>query len=304
MKPTNLPLINRRSLAIAVAAALAAIAATPASAEELLSIKLFRDSEVMFRESDMSRWTDNYVELGLGYNSKDSLRFGQFSGLTDKGGVLLAGFNRISRDENNDAQYWRIHGANLGLDSRKLQAEGGVQGKWNASFSFDGLKKSQTDTAKFIYSGLGTSNLTLVPTCAGATNATTLSAACLGSARQFDIQQGRDIYRLAADTALNSDWDFKVNFREDRRTGTRLTGSTMTGVGVTTRTAILPYQIDDKTQQVEAILSYATKQAQFLLSYNYSRFDNDLTSFTWSHGFAGAPATTPFNRMSLAPDTD
>jgi hypothetical protein len=106
-------------LVIAVGAALASLAAVPAFADPLLTIKLFRDSEIMFRDADMSRWADNYIELGAGYNSANSLRFGQFSGLVDKGGFPLAGFNWIARDQANDAQYWQIHGANLGLDSRK-----------------------------------------------------------------------------------------------------------------------------------------------------------------------------------------
>ncbi|MFH1871623.1 MAG: hypothetical protein ABIG36_13480 [Pseudomonadota bacterium] len=118
--------LRRRTVVLAVGAALAALAAAPALADPLLTIKLFRDSEVMFRDADMSRWADNYVELGAGYNSNDSVRFGQFSGLTDKGAFPIAGFNWISRDQANDAQYWQIHGANLGLDSRKFKAEGGV----------------------------------------------------------------------------------------------------------------------------------------------------------------------------------
>lgn len=301
MKPDRPLLTPRNRLALAIAV-LIGTGATPALAEELLTIKLFRDAEVMFREADMSRWADNYVELGLGYNSRDSLRFGQFSGLTDKGGFALGGFNWITRNETNDAQYWRIHGANLGLDSRKLQAEAGVQGLWNATFSFDGLKKSQTDTASFIYSGLGTSNLTLAPGCAAVANATLVTAGCIANASKFDIQQGRDIYRLGATAALNSDWDFKVSYREDRRDGTRLVG--VTHSGATARSAILPYQIDDKTRQVDAVLSYATKSVQFQLGYHYSRFENSLNSFTVANAFTGTTAGTTFNRLSLAPSND
>ncbi len=90
MKQKILAPLRRRNLALAVGAALASLAAFPALADPMLTIKLFRDSEVMFRDSDMSRWADNYVEIGAGYNSKDSVRFGQFSGLTDKGGRALS----------------------------------------------------------------------------------------------------------------------------------------------------------------------------------------------------------------------
>lgn len=286
--------LRRRTVVLAVGAALASLAAAPAIADPLLTIKLFRDSEVMFRDADMSRWADNYVELGVGYNSHDSVRFGQFSGLTDKGGFPIAGFNWLSRDQANDAQYWQIHGANLGLDSRKFKAEGGVQGRWDASFSFDGLKKSQTESAMFIHQGLGTSNLTL-PARAWVTNPTTMNPALL---QPFEIQHGRDIYRLGLKGLLGNEWDYKVSYREDRRDGTRMTGMSFAPSG---EAAILPYQIDDRTQQIEAVLSYTSKLAQFQLGYNYSRFSNGLNAFTVQDP---GSALGTLGRLSLAPDND
>lgn len=291
--------IRHRASVIAVSAALAAMSAAPAWADPLLTIKLFRDSEIMFRDADMTRWADNYVELGAGYNSADALRFGQFSGLTDKGGFPIAGFNWLSRNQGNDAQYWQIHGANLGLDSRKLHAAGGVQGRWEASFSFDGLTKSQTESAQFVHQGLGTSDLTLPQSWAASSAAPNSLRTHSGELRPFEIQHGRDIYRLGLKGLLGPEWDYKVNYREDRRDGTRLTGFYFgTGNG-----AILPYQIDDKTQQVEAVLSYTSKLAQFQIGYSYSRFENALTSFNVQNPFFTA-ANNLNQRLSLAPDNE
>jgi MtrB/PioB family decaheme-associated outer membrane protein len=285
--------IRHRASVIAVSAALTAMAAAPAIADPMLTIKLFRDSEIMFRDADMSRWADNYVELGAGYNSADSLRFGQFSGLTDKGGFPLAGFNWLARTETNDAQYWQIHGANLGLDSRKLKAEGGVQGLWEASFSFDGLNKSQTESARFLNGDLGTSNLTYTGGAATMANFDPLRL------QPFEIKHGRDIYRLGLKGLLGPEWDYKVNYREDRRDGSRLVGMSFSAGGA----AILPYQIDDKTQQIEAILAYTTKTAQFQVGYTYSRFENALDAFNVMNPFFTA-ATNINQRLSLAPDND
>jgi MtrB/PioB family decaheme-associated outer membrane protein len=289
--------LRRRTVVLAVGAALASLGAAPVLADPLMTIKLFRDSEVMFRDADMSRWAENYVELGAGYNSADSLRFGQFSGLTDKGGFPLAGFNWLSRTEGNDAQYWQIHGANLGLDSRKLKAEGGVQGSWEASFSFDGLKKSQTESARFIHQGLGTSNLTLP---AAGTNLGDPTAAPAALLQPFEIKHGRDIYRLGLKGLLGNEWDYKVSYREDRRDGTRMTGISFSVGG---EAAIVPYQIDDKTQQIEAVLSYTSKIAQFQLGYSYSSFTNSLSAFNIQNPFVALGATSN-GRMSLAPSND
>jgi MtrB/PioB family decaheme-associated outer membrane protein len=298
MKQKNFAPLRRRTLVLAIGAALSSLAAAPACADPMLTIKLFRDSEVMFRDADMSRWADNYVELGAGYNSHDSVRFGQFTGLTEKGGFPIGGFNWISRSQANDAQYWQIHGANLGLDSRKLHAQGGVQGRWDASFSFDGLKKSQTDSAQFIHQGLGSSNLTLP--AAAVANPTLLAPALL---QPFAIEQGRDIYRLGLSAALNREWDFKINYREDRRDGTRMTGVATTFLAGRGSAMIVPYQIDDRTQQVEAVLAYASKVTQFQIGYTYSRFDNALSQFNVQNPFSTAAANLN-QRLSLAPDND
>jgi MtrB/PioB family decaheme-associated outer membrane protein len=298
MKQKNFLLPRRRILTLAVGTALASLVAAPALADPLMTIKLFRDSEVMFRDADMSRWAENYVELGAGYNSANSLRFGQFSGLTDKGGFPLAGFNWIARTEANDAQYWQIHGANLGLDSRKLKAEGGVQGAWEASFSFDGLKKSQTESANFVHDGLGTNNLTLpAGWAAGGAQAAQVTARL----RPFEIAQGRDIYRLGLKGLLGNEWDYKVTYREDRRDGTRMTGLPVSANGGS-RSFIVPYAIDDKTSQIDAVLSYTSKIAQFQLGYHYSKFTNNFNAFNVQNPFfvgVGQNLT-----MSLAPSND
>jgi len=280
---------HRTILALAICSVLTAMAA-PTYADQTLDFNLFRDSATLFRDSDMSRWSENYVELGAGYNSRNSFKFGEYTGLTDKGGFPLAGFNWLNRDADNDAQFWRVYGANLGLDSRKMQAEGGMQGKWGVTFSVDQLKKSQTESAAFLHGGLGTSTLTTTP---GAyANATTVPLALL---QPFEIKQGRDVYRMGLNGELANGWAYKVSFREDQSDGTRLTGLYQT------RAMIVPYPIDERTRQMEATLSYATKVAQLQMGYTYSRFDNSFHEFDAQNPFSAA---VPNLRMSLAPGND
>lgn len=292
-------------LAMAICSALTTMS-LPVKADPLLGVKLFRDSEVMFRDADMSRWTDNYVELGLGYNSKDSLRFGQFSGLTDKGGFPLLGFNWQSRDHGNDAQYWRIHGGNLGLDSRKIEAEGGVQGVWNLSLSLNQLKKSQTESAVFLHDGLGTKNLTLP----GGVTFNDADNVTPGLLRPFEIKHGRDVYQMGLAGNLANGWDVNLSFREDRRDGTRLTGlpqrfgnqpGATTGSGIA---MIVPYPVEDRTRQIEATVGYASKVAQLQFGYTYSNYDNPVKGFNVQNPFNFVAATIPNLRLSMAPSND
>ncbi|MCK9380958.1 MAG: MtrB/PioB family decaheme-associated outer membrane protein [Sulfuritalea sp.] len=285
--------VQRRTLALAICSALSAMA-SPAYADQGLDFNLFRDSATMFRDADMSRWSENYVELGVGYNSRSSLKFGEYSGLTDKGGFPLAGFNWLNRDAGNDAQFWRVYGANLGLDSRKLQAEGGVQGKWGVTFSLDQLKKSQTESAVFLHDGLGTNTLTLPVAYTRVANSTLVNPSLL---KPFEIEQGRDVYRLGLNGELANGWSYKLSFREDQSDGTRLTGLNQGFAGV-----IVPYPIDERTRQIEATLSYATKVAQLQIGYTYSKFDNSLHQFDVQNLITSA--TVPNLRLSLAPSND
>ena len=299
MKAHHCDQFRRRTLTVAVFSALAALAALPAAADPLLAIKLFRDSDIMFREGDMSRYVDNYVEFGAGYNSNDSFKFGQFSGLIDQGAFGIANFNWQQRGEQNDARYWRVYGANLGLTSRKVLGEAGLQGLWNASVAVDQLKRSEVSDGRFIHQGLGSNTLSLKPGCSAFTNANALARpgitrplnmACLEG---FEVQQGRDIYRLGLNGNLSTEWDFKVNLREDRRNGTRITGIYFNNA------LNVPYAIDDNTLQMDAALSYATKKAQWQLGYQYSGFDNNATTFDVANPFSTGAS---LGRMSLMPD--
>jgi hypothetical protein len=119
----------------------------------------------------------------------------------------------------------------------------------------------------------------------------------------FEIQHGRDIYRIGLNALVNKEWDFKVNYREDRRDGTRMTGFATTNIAGRGSAMIVPYQIDDKTQQVEAVLAYTAKDAQFQIGYHYSRFENALDKFDVQNPFSSAAGNLN-QRMSLAPDND
>jgi hypothetical protein len=105
--------LRRRAIGVAVASALAALCSGNAFADPVMTARLFRDTDILFRDADMSRWSDNYVELGVGNNTQPGYRFGQFSGLKDKGGFPIAGFNWLSRDSSNDARYWHVFGSTL-----------------------------------------------------------------------------------------------------------------------------------------------------------------------------------------------
>ena len=71
--------------------------------------------------------TTGMIELGAGYVSDDSYRFGRFTGLHEQGPFLVGGLD--VRFVPGRPDYLDLQGRNLGLDSRYLRLDGGWQGR-------------------------------------------------------------------------------------------------------------------------------------------------------------------------------
>ncbi|MGR8979502.1 MAG: MtrB/PioB family outer membrane beta-barrel protein [Gammaproteobacteria bacterium] len=76
------------------------------------------------------------IELGGGYNTEDSFKFGQYSGLENRGGFVIGNLHiQLRADYNgNSTDYWKLDGRNLGLSSRSIRGEYGQQGKGKLFF--------------------------------------------------------------------------------------------------------------------------------------------------------------------------
>lgn len=294
MKTTNnAPVFRRNAVALAVGAALTALA-IPVLAEPMQQVTLYRNA-------DMSRWSDNYVEFGGLINGTIDLgtpnstyKFGEFSGLNRDGLYGVLNFNWITRQADDDSMYSQVYGENVGLASKFL-LDTGHQGHWRMTLGADRLTRYETDSAKFVHEGLGTDTLTL-PTCSGVTFPTTTVASIPSSCpKGYDIKQEREIYRLGVSGVIGWGWDYKLGFREDRRGGSRLTGI------YGNKALIVPYPIDDHTQQVESLLLFASKKGQFQIGYNYSRYVNSFSELNIKDPFTG---TRTDLRMGLMPSND
>jgi MtrB/PioB family decaheme-associated outer membrane protein len=286
-------------LAAAVALALAAPAA--ALAEPMLQVPLYRGA-------DMSRYDENNVELGVGFSTENSFKFGEFNGINDQGPFLIGNFNLRNR-LGNDGRYLNAFGSNLGLDARKLGVEYGQQGRYWVDAGYDMLTRYQFSDTQFIHQGLGGPVLTLPAGFAGIGQPPASAAGINPFLHTYEVKQERDIFRLGGGFHLGGGWDVGVSYRQDDRDGSKLIGSVMGNTGGNPRAAILPYDLNDRTQQVEAIARWRSKQAQVNVSYWYSKYDPDVNSLTWQNpyniiagwvGNSGFP--TGFGRLGLMPE--
>ncbi|MCG6874945.1 MAG: MtrB/PioB family decaheme-associated outer membrane protein [Betaproteobacteria bacterium] len=289
--------------AIAGVVALALAAPGAALAEPMFQVPLTRGA-------DMTRYDSNYFELGGGFQSQDSFKFGEFSGLYKEGGFVIGNFNMRKRfgDAGN---YVNAFGYNLGQDSRQLGIEGGRQGRYWLDAGFQQLTRYQYSDTQFIHAGLGGSSLVLPAGCGGFGQPPTATTAQLDAClHTYEIKQKREIGTLGGGFYAGN-WKFSLDYRQDDQTGNKRIGAVMGSNGGNPRSAILPYELDGKTTQITARANWTTKQAQADISFWYSKYDNNANSLTWQNPYtaaggwaAGTGFPTGYGRLGLMPDND
>src|SRR5690349_9903926 len=81
------------------------------------------------------------VEIGAGYVSDGSFKFGEYNGLEKKGGFAIGNIDLRGGGYGSDIDptRWRVTGTNLGLDSRNLTGQYSEQGRFRIDVSYDEL---------------------------------------------------------------------------------------------------------------------------------------------------------------------
>lgn len=249
------------------------------------------------------------VELGLGYVSKDSYKYGDYRGL-QREGVHVIGNVDLNRRSEDDTRYFELNARDLGLDSRNLRVEGGESGNYGLRFEYDQLPKLFSDSYQTPFTNPGSTNLTL-PTGfvrgATTTGMTTLNA----SMRPFKVETTRDAVTLGFGKKLPAGWDVDLRIKRENRDGNRFTAGVIGNSGGNPRAAILPEPIDYTTDEIEALARYTSKKLQLQFGYYGSFFSNANNGLTWANPFASSvwvagttPGVTAYNngQVGLPPD--
>lgn len=247
------------------------------------------------------------IEVGAGYVSRDSFKFGDYTGLKNEGPYFIGNIDWLQRDRQTGS-YWSLGGTNLGLRSRNLRLEFGQQGNYGFAFEFDQLPKFRTESARTIFDGAGGTVLTLPPGWVGAT--TTAGMTQLNSSLKFvDIAHERKNYIGEFSKILTREWSVRANFRHETKEGTKIVGAVIGNSGGNPRSVLIPEPVDYETNQFEALLQYAGDKAQFQIGYYMSLFNNQNTSLIWQNPFtaiAGWAAAAGFptgqGQLGLPPD--
>ncbi len=237
--------------------------------------------------------TSGSLDAGVGVVSDASARYGDYTGLDRKGGVLLLGGSVRYLDASG--LWGKLEASDLGTDARSLSAVGGREGVFSANLAYDELPRHFDGGAMTPFLGVGGSVLTLP---AGFTPAGTTDAMSLASTLQsVDIGYKRSRLDLGATWLQGHPWSFSVGARHMTREGTEPTSGSFFS-----NASQLVAPVDQTTDNFEGAAAYAGRDLQARLAYTASVFRNDDASLTWTDPFTSGTLGAGLGQLALAPD--
>lgn len=316
-----------RASAAAVRAAVVALAAVSAA-------HAAEDDDLVRRLTQPTNW----IEIGAGYVSQDSFKFGEYNGLFNRGlfGIFNLDVSGGGTYDSGDPTRWRLVGADLGLETRDFSASYERQGSFRINFGYDELRRNRSDTYQTPYLGAGTDTLTLplnwikpiVPQVSGSSiNFRTLSPATglapsnvagvatpptaaqqatvnniiandLPDFHNVDLSTKRTAYDGGFSYNIDRNWQFKVSARHEKKDGLKPMGAVTSQVSE--YATIIPDPIDQTTDQYNVSLTYTGEKSFMQIAYYGSVFNNRIDSVTWQD--ANDPTKTA--TLSSAPSND
>jgi MtrB/PioB family decaheme-associated outer membrane protein len=237
------------------------------------------------------------VEVGAGYVTDDSYKFGEYNGLYRKGAYLIGGIDARGGGayDSDSAFRWRVTGTDLGLRIREIIGEAGEQGRYRIDFGYNELRRNYSDTYITPYSGGGSDTLTLdgYPAASarpstGANNWNNIqnpapSDAILSRLHNFNVDTQRVQSSVGGAVFLTPQLQLTASAKHETKDGTKLTGTAFGGF----RGALLPEPISYTTDQFDAALAWAGQNAHAQVGYYGSVFNNDIAVWTAANPFAG-----------------
>jgi MtrB/PioB family decaheme-associated outer membrane protein len=278
----------------------------------------------------------NTIQAGAIYVDKDSAKFGEYNGLYKNGVYGDLNFDvrgGAGYDSTTDATRYRIIGNNLGLRTRDLTVEYGVQGKYRFTFKYDELLRNYSDSYQTPYAGAGTTALTLPFYPAAATrlsaatttangaltnwanlqapNAAIVAGAPAGAGpgvlipanmRGFPVSTERKKGGLDFGMEITPQWHLVAAATTEHKEGTKLTGVAFGGPA---RGTLVPEPIDSDTNNLKFGANYVEGTSHLNLLYTGSLYKNNIGLWTVQNPFQGnllAPSFNDSARLSGAPD--
>lgn len=222
--------------------------------------------------------------------SDDSAKFGDYTGLNDSGAYINADADLQYRGEGGYGA--EVKARDLGLDSREIAIEAGHQGSWMVDLSYNAIPRYLDDTSSTVFSGAGTSRLSLPSGWVRAGNTAGMSALD-ASLRPLDIDYDVKTFGLGLEFVQSKRLRYTADWTRQTKEGHSETWGNFFGTA-----ASLSRPIDYQTDQVDAAVIYSGDGWMVKGAYYGSFFSNKDLFLTWDNPFTGPDR----GRMANAPD--
>ena len=256
--------------------------------------------------------TKGNVAIGFVYNTEDSFRFGQYSGLVNEGTKLVGSLDFEGNSTAPAPRYWSLAARAIGLETGNLRATYALPGGFSSYFTFEQFPHYRFDDGNTVFLGSGTAFQTLPANWSAA--GTTSGFSALNSSRKpFSIHKERERISTGFDWQFDQKWQLSTEYRHETKDGNETRGAIFGSTGGNPRGAILARPIEFQTDDMRVALAYANMQSQITLSYNAILFSNKQSDLLWqnpfnntawaagsnfSNGAVGQLALEPDNRSS------
>jgi MtrB/PioB family decaheme-associated outer membrane protein len=287
--------MNKRSTTLSLAVASVLLAAGAAQAQEA-STPPPDPSTWACSKCPFPKGYEASAELGGGYLSDSSAKFGDYTGLDEDGAYVVAGAEGKANYDSGYSLSYDLQ--DLGLDSRAARLDGGKQGSYDFSLFYDRVPHRIFDTSETIFGGVGSSNLTLPSgwVRAGSTGGMTALAANL---RSVDVGYDRDRYGAAGSFWLGKNIVFGLDYRHDERDGARTTFGSFGSVS-----SQLLKPVNDSTDRLNATARYEGSRWFAQVGFYASIYSNDASKLRWENPFNSFVPGGEAGQMALEPDND
>jgi len=224
----------------------------------------------------------------------DAARFGNGTGLDEKGAYVDLGGNGRYRKDGTDVSWYA---EDLGTSARVLNVSAGRPGKYEVELDYRELPYRLFDTTDTVYSSSGVGVVTLPSDWVRA--ATTDGFTALNSSlAPVNIEKDRQILEIGATYLPTRRIKLYADYSRQKRDGVSATA----GANFS-QSAILPRPVDDYTDQINAGMRFSVGRVNLGLAYFGSFYRNNSDSLTWDNPFTAAPGADQ-GRRAVEPDND
>lgn len=260
----------------------------------VLAILFFSPAATLAKQGMSGNLTVGAGALSL---DEESFKYGEYNGLYDDSLYFIGD---ASLNYTRDDYIFNLEVEDAGLESRRVNLEGGEAGSYSLSLEYNELPHLISNSGSSVYNGSGSNNLTL-PAGFGQYS-TTGGMPLSANLRDLELELKRVSGKIRYSQKISQAINFKVSFEREKKEGVKsIGGSVGTKDDVYVASVILPEPVNYVSDELKGSIRYSKETVHARMEYYLSQFNNDYLSLEWENPFA--PAAFPdVARLSLPPN--